>query len=202
MSLNPSAPSAKTSKSTTTAPLSNSSSQSLSTASRTESGSGESAESGSSSDDLTRSVLYQSRSTARRRPGSDVLSATPDPSPAAQAVSNSPMNTSFEQGLSRSPSPSAPEPRYLSYSSTPVAVVPVIDIQDDVDSGDMDVSLTRETQSETGSVSPPPESTVLSDLHLSDSNNSITIPTRQVANRGLALVDFDNLPPLQQPRDR
>ena len=128
LSLNPSAPSAKPSKSTTSAPSSNSSSQSPSTASGTTSGSGESAESGSSLDDLTRSVLSQSRSTARRRPGSDVRSATLDPSPVAQAASTDPVTTVFDQGLSHSLSPGAPEPRYLSYSSTPIAVVPVIDI--------------------------------------------------------------------------
>ena len=64
------------------------------------------------------------------------------------------------------------------------------------------MSLTGETHSVTGSVSPPHGSTALLDRHLSDSDNSISIPVRQVANRVLALVDFDNLPPLQQLRDR
>ena len=66
----------------------------------------------------------------------------------------------------------------------------------------MEVSTTGEAHSETDSVSLPPGSTALSDRHLSDSENSITLPARQVANRVISSIDFDNLPPLQQPRDR
>ena len=116
------------------------------------------------------------------------------------AASTSSVTPAFHQSLPHTPSPNIPEPCYLSYSSTPNAVIHVIDIQDDGDSGDVDLSLTRETH--IGSVSPPPGSTALSYRHLSDSDNSISIPVRQVANRVLSLVDFDNLPPLQQPRYR
>ena len=62
------------------------------------------------------------------------------------------MTTVLGQELSRPPSPNDPEPRYLSYSSTPVVTVPKIDIQDDGDSGDVDISLTGEAHSATGSV--------------------------------------------------
>ena len=62
------------------------------------------------------------------------------------------MTTVLGQELSRPPSPNDPEPRYLSYSSTPVVTAPKIDIQDDGDSGDVDISLTGEAHSATGSV--------------------------------------------------
>uniref|UniRef100_A0AAV1VNR9 Uncharacterized protein n=1 Tax=Peronospora matthiolae TaxID=2874970 RepID=A0AAV1VNR9_9STRA len=174
----------------------------LSAASGTGSGSEELTESDSSSDDLTRAALSQSRSAARRQPRSDARSSTPNPSPAARVVPASPAATALAQALLRSPSPDVPEPRYLSYPSTPVAAVPVVEIQDNGGVEDVEVSPTGETHSETGSVSPPPESTALSDRHSSDSENSITLPARQVANRVFSSVDFDNLPPLQQPRDR
>ena len=37
---------------------------------------------------------------------------------------------------------------------------------------------------------------------LTNLDNSITIPARQVANTVLSPIDFDGIPPLQQPRDR
>ena len=64
------------------------------------------------------------------------------------------------------------------------------------------MSLPEEAPSEIGSVSSPHEFTVLPASRLSDSDNSINIPVRQVANRVLAAADFDDLPPIQQPRDR
>ena len=64
------------------------------------------------------------------------------------------------------------------------------------------MSLPEEAPIEIGSVSLPRGITVLPASRLSDSDNSVNIPLRQVANRVLAAADFDNLPPLQQPRDR
>uniref|UniRef100_A0AAV1UZM0 Uncharacterized protein n=1 Tax=Peronospora matthiolae TaxID=2874970 RepID=A0AAV1UZM0_9STRA len=133
---------------------------------------------------------------------SDARSSTPNPFPAARVVPASPAATALAQALLRSPSTDVPKPRYLSYPSTPVAAVPVVEIQDNGGVEDVEVSPTGETHSETGSVSPPSESTALSNRHSSDSENSITLPARQVANRVFSSVDFDNLPPLQQPRDR
>ena len=99
-------------------------------------------------------------------------------------------------------SPNEPESRYLSYSTASAATAPVIDLQDDGgDSGDAYMSLPEEAPSEIGSVSSPRGFTVLPASSLSDSDNSLNIPVRQVANRVLA-ADFDDLPPLQQPRDR
>ena len=159
-------------------------------------------ESDSSSDDLTRLELSQYRSTARRQPRSDDRSATADLSSATPPDSTPSVTTVLGQELTRPPSLNDPETRYLSYSSTPVVTVPEIDIQDEGDSGDVDVSLTGETHSAIGSVSPFHGSTALLDRHFSDSDSSITIPVRQVANRVLATADYDNLPPLHQPRDR
>ena len=203
LSLNPSTPSKRLPRSDPPELSSNSSSSPPSSAtSGTGSGSGELTESDSSSDDLTRSVLSHSRSAVRRPSRSGARSSIPGPSPDVQVAPASSAATTLVQAMSRSLSPAAPEPRYLSYPSTPVAAVPVIEIQDDGDVEDVEASPTRETHSETSSVSPPPGSTALSDRHLSDSDNSIVLPTHPVANRVISSVDFDNLPPLQQPRDR
>ncbi|CAI5731149.1 unnamed protein product [Peronospora destructor] len=203
LSLNPSMASKNLPRSDPPEPSSSSSSSPpSSTTSGTGSGNGKLIESDSSSDDLTRSVLSHSRSAARRQPGSVARPSIPDPSPAAQVAPASSAATALAQAMSRSPPPAAPEPRYLSYPSIPVAAVPVVEIQDDGDLEDVEASPTEETHSETDSVSPPQGSTALSDRHLSDSDNSIVLPARPVANRIISSVDFDNLPPLQQPRDR
>ena len=68
----------------------------------------------------------------------------------------------------------------------------MIDIPDDEDSEEVEMSLPEEASSEIGSVSPPYVSTALPANYLSDSDNSITIPVHQVANRVLALVNFGN----------
>ena len=83
LSLNPPKPSTKPQISTPSAPSSNSSPLFPSTTFGTELGSGESVESGSRLDDLTRFALSQSRLAARRQSRSDVRCATPDPSAAA-----------------------------------------------------------------------------------------------------------------------
>ena len=106
------------------------------------------------------------------------------------------------QELSRPASPNEPEPRYLTYSTTSVATAPAIDIPDNDDSGDVDMSLPKEAPREIGSVSSPHGFTTLPASLLSDSDNSINIPVRQVVNRILATADFDDLSPLHQPRDR
>ena len=62
------------------------------------------------------------------------------------------------------------------------------------------MSLPEEAPSEINSVSSPRGFTVLPRSRLSDRDNSINIPVRQVANRVLAAADFDDLSPLQQPR--
>uniref|UniRef100_A0AAV1V056 Uncharacterized protein n=1 Tax=Peronospora matthiolae TaxID=2874970 RepID=A0AAV1V056_9STRA len=143
LSLNPSTPSKKRPRSAPPEPSSNpSSSPPSSAASGTGSGSGELTESDSSSDDLTRAALFQSRSAARRQPRSDARSSTPNPSPAARVVPASPAATALAQALLRSPSPDVPEPRYLSYPSTPVAAVPVVEIQDNGGVEDVEVSPT------------------------------------------------------------
>ena len=64
------------------------------------------------------------------------------------------------------------------------------------------MSLPEEAPSEINSVSSPRGFTVLPRSRLSDRDNSINIPVRQVANRVLAAADFDDLPPLQQSQDR
>ena len=113
------------------------------------------------------------------------------------------MTTVPSQELSRPPSPNVPEPRYLTYSTASVATTPVIDLQDDGgDSGDADMSLPEEAPSEIRYVSSPHGFTTLPASLLSDSDNSINIPVRQVVNRILATADFDDLSPLHQPRDR
>ncbi|CAI5731153.1 unnamed protein product [Peronospora destructor] len=204
LSLNPSTPSKKLPRSAPPEPSSDSSSSPpSSTSSGAGSGSGELTGSDSSSDDLTRSVLSHSRSAARRQPkiGCPIFNFR-TPLRLLRLLPLLPQLLCWLKTLSRSPSPAAPEPRYLSYPSTPVAAAPVVEIQDDGDVEDVEASPTEETHSETGSASPPPGSTALSDRHLSDSDNSIILPTRPVANRVISSVDFDNLPPLQQPRDR
>ena len=129
LSLNPSTPSKKLPRSDPPELSSNSSSSPPSSAtSGTGSGSGELTKSDSSSDDLTRSVLSHSRSAVRRQSRSGARSSIPDPSPAVQVAPASSAATTLVQAMSRSPSPAAPEPLYLSYPSTPVAAVPIIEM--------------------------------------------------------------------------
>ena len=63
------------------------------------------------------------------------------------------------------------------------------------------MSLAEKAPSEIGSFSSPRGYTVLPASRFSDSDNSINIPVRQVANRVLAAAEFDDLSPLQQHQD-
>ena len=168
-------------------------------------------DSSSSSDDLTRSVLAQSRSEARRRVGAGGRLSPSDESENAADV----INPTLAAALHDSPPPVQPEPRYLHYlvaaaaqedttieiadEDPPVsnaasignADLPLEIADDDLPASSGEIDLSHDLRPTSHS---PPDSDV-------DSETSFDVSIVRSPNAILSVPEYSKLPLTGQPRE-